>query len=75
MKRNEKKATKEYLKNSKDYHLYRDELSAEILHQKAAMLTQLMHSGLVIPTEYAYLLECLSDELQEITEEHKTTLN
>jgi hypothetical protein len=75
MKRNEKKATKEYLKNSKYYLYYRDELRDEILHQKAAILTQLMSNGLVIPTEYAYLLECLSDELQEITEEHKTTSN
>ena len=75
MKRADKKIEKQYLKNSKDYHLYRDELSAEILHQKAAILTQLMRDGLVIPTSYAYLLQCLRDELQEITDEHKMISN
>jgi hypothetical protein len=75
MKRNEKKAIKEYLKNAKQYHLYRDELSAEIITQKAAILTQLIYDGLVIPTEYAYLLQCLRDELAEIVEEHKIISN
>ena len=75
MKRNEKKAAKEYLKNSKDYLSYRDELRYEILHQKAAILTQLMREGLELPLKWEYLLQCLSDELQEITEEHKTTSN
>ena len=75
MKRAEKKAVKEYLKNAKQYHLYRDELSAEIITQQAAILVQLMSEGLVIPTSYSYLLECLRDELQEITEEHKIISN
>ena len=75
MKRNEKKAVKEYLKNSKDYLSYRDELSAEIITQQANILVQLISEGLVIPTEYAYLLECLRDELQEIKEEHKIISN
>mgnify|MGYP003626979174 CR=1 FL=1 len=75
MKRAEKKAIKEYLKNAKQYQLYRDELSAEILHQKAAILTQLMRDGLVIPTSYAYLLQCLRDELAEIIDEHKMISN
>ena len=75
MKRNEKKAIKEYLKNAKQYHLYRDELSAEIITQQAAILVQLMHEGLVIPTEYAYLLQCLRDELADIEEEHKIISN
>lgn len=75
MKRADKKIEKQYLKNSKDYYLYRDELSAEILHQKAAILTQLMREGLELPFKWEYLLECLRDELQEITEEHKITSN
>ena len=75
MKRNEKKAIKEYLKNAKQYHLYRDELSAEIISQQAAILVQLIAEGLVIPTSYAYLLKCLRDELQEITDEHKIISN
>ena len=75
MKRAEKKAIKEYLKNAKQYHLYRDELSAEIITQQAAILVQLISEGLVIPTEYAYLLQCLRDELAEIEEEHKTISN
>jgi len=75
MKRNEKKAVKEYLKNSKDYLSYRDELKDEILHQKAAMLTQLMHDGLELPLKWEYLLECLRDELQEIIDEHKIISN
>ena len=75
MKRADKKAVKEYLKNAKQYHLYRDELSAEIISQQAAILTQLIYDGLVIPTEYAYLLECLRDELQEIIDEHKIISN
>ena len=75
MKRADKKAVKEYLKNAKQYHLYRDELSAEIITQQAAILVHLIAEGLVIPTEYAYLLECLRDELQEITDEHKIISN
>ena len=75
MKRADKKIEKQYLKNSKDYYLYRDELSAEILHQKAAILTQLMREGLELPFKWEYLLEYLRDELQEITEEHKITSN
>jgi len=75
MKRNEKKAAKEYLKNSKDYLSYRDELKDEILHQKAAILTQLMREGLELPLKWEYLIECLSDELQDITEEHKMISN
>ena len=75
MKRNEKKAIKEYLKNAKQYHLYKDELSAEIITQQAAILVQLISEGLVIPTEYAYLLKCLRDELQEIIDEHKIISN
>ena len=75
MKRNEKKAIKEYLKNAKQYHLYRDELSAEIISQQAAILVQLIAEGLVIPTEYAYLLQCLRDELADIEEEHKIISN
>ena len=75
MKRNEKKYIKEYLKNAKQYNLYKDELSAEIITQQAAILVQLIAEGLVIPTSYAYLLQCLRDELQEITEEHKMTSN
>ena len=75
MKRNEKKAIKEYLKNAKQYNLYRDELSAEIITQQAAILVQLISEGLVIPAEYAYLLECLRDELKEIIEEHKIISN
>ena len=75
MKRNEKKATKEYLKNSKDYISYRDELRDEILHQKAAILTQLMREGLELPFNWEYLLECLRDELQEIEDEHKIISN
>jgi hypothetical protein len=75
MKRNEKKAAKEYLKNSKDYLSYRDELRDEILHQKAAILTQLRREGLELPFKWEYLLQCLSDELQEITEEHKMISN
>ena len=75
MKRAEKKAVKEYLKNAKQYHLYRDELSAEIITQQAAILVQLMSEGLELPFKWGYLLECLRDELQEITEEHKITSN
>tara|TARA_R110000796_G_scaffold209209_1_gene325546 strand:- start:9 stop:236 length:228 start_codon:yes stop_codon:yes gene_type:complete len=75
MKRADKKIEKQYLKNSKDYISYRDELRDEILHQKAAILTQLMRDGLEIPTSYAYLLECLRDELQEIIDEHKMISN
>jgi hypothetical protein len=75
MKRADKKAVKEYLKNAKQYHLYKDELSAEIITQQAAILVQLIAEGLVIPNEYAYLLECLRDELQEITDEHKIISN
>jgi len=75
MKRNEKKAAKEYLKNSKDYLSYRDELRSEILHQKAAILTQLMSEGLELPLKWVYLLEVLSDELQEIEDEHKIISN
>ena len=75
MKRADKKAIKEYLKNSKDYLSYRDELRDEILHQKAAILTQLMREGLELPFKWEYLLECLSDELEEIIEEHKIISN
>ena len=75
MKRNEKKYIKEYLKNAKQYNLYKDELSAEIITQQAAILVQLISEGLVIPTEYAYLLKCLRDELQEIIDEHKIISN
>ena len=75
MKRADKKAVKAYLTNAKQYHLYRDELSAEIITQQAAILTQLMYDGLELPAEYAYLLQCLRDELQEITEEHKIISN
>ena len=75
MKRNEKKAIKEYLKNAKQYHLYRDELSAEIISQQANILVQLISDGLVIPTSYAYLLQCLRDELADIEEEHKIISN
>ena len=75
MKRAEKKAIKAYLNNAKQYHLYRDELSAEIISQQAAILVQLISEGLVIPTSYAYLLQCLRDELAEIEEEHKMISN
>ena len=75
MKRVEKKAIKEYLKNAKQYQLYRDELSAEIITQQATILVQLIAEGLVIPTEYAYLLQCLRDELAEIIDEHKMISN
>jgi len=75
MKRADKKAVKAYLTNAKQYHLYRDELSAEIITQQAAILVQLISEGLELPTSYAYLLECLRDELQEITEEHKIISN
>ena len=75
MKRAEKKAIKEYLTNAKQYHLYRDELSAEIISQQANILVQLISDGLVIPTSYAYLLQCLRDELAEIEEEHKMISN
>ena len=75
MKRAEKKAIKAYLTNAKQYHLYRDELSAEIISQQAAILVQLISEGLVIPNEYAYLLQCLRDELAEIEEEHKIISN
>ena len=75
MKRAEKKAIKAYLTNAKQYHLYRDELSAEIITQQAAILVQLISEGLVIPNEYAYLLQCLRDELAEIEEEHKIISN
>ena len=75
MKRNEKKYIKEYLKNAKQYNLYKDELSAEIITQQANILVQLIAEGLVIPTSYAYLLQCLRDELQDITEEHKIISN
>ena len=59
MKRADKKIEKQYLKNSKDYISYRDELRDEILHQKAAILTQLMREGLELPLKWGYLLECL----------------
>jgi hypothetical protein len=75
MKRADKKAVKAYLTNAKQYHLYRDELSEEIITQQAAILVQLISEGLELPTSYAYLLECLRDELQEITEEHKIISN
>ena len=75
MKRNEKKAIKEYLKNAKQYNLYKDELSAEIITQQAAILVQLISEGLELPTSYAYLLQCLRDELAEIEEEHKIISN
>ena len=75
MKRADKKIEKQYLKNSKNYIAYRDELKNEIIEQKADILTRLIDNGLEIPVEYSYLLECLRDELEYIEDDHKSRSN
>jgi len=75
MKRADKRIQKEYLKKSESFRRYRDELKNEIIEQKADILTQLIYDGLELPVEYAYLLECLRDELEYIEEDHKSKSN
>ena len=75
MKRADKQIERQYLKNSKNYIAYRDELKEEILQQKSAILTKLIDEGLELPIEYSYLLECLSDELEYLEDEHKSRAN
>ena len=75
MKRADKRVQKEYFKKSKDYRRYRDELRNEIIEQKADILTRLISGGLEIPIEYAYLLECLTEELEYLEDDHKSRAN
>lgn len=75
MKRADKKIERQYLKNSKNYIAYRDELREEILEQKAAILTKLIDDGLELSIEYSYLLECLRDELEYLEDDHKSRAN